>query len=612
MSWARSPTGYSKPSSAADVFAAIYDIERASPRLGQFLAQQESQGCDSRLDVRVVGKTRRVALLCGDAGDDGRCSESLADRYWLVGRIRLDAKRTLQEKLRKQGSERTDVLSDGLLCLRAYAKWGEDFVAHLAGDFAFALWDDERQRLLVVRDQFGLRRLFHARDGAAWIVSDSLGWLARHISDRELDDYWVTDFLILAFCREAERTVYRKVDRLAPGHLLRLAAGEGSIRRYWRLSVPEPLYLRDPRDYGARFLDLVRLAIADRLPDGRVGISMSGGVDSTTLAACTVDVTGSPSRVVAECEHYAQAPHLREPHFASLAARHLGIELSLRVSDDLAYDPQWRQRGITWDEPTRASNSAHNYQVVNRRLASNASVWLWGEGPDNALQLDRDPYLGWLARNRRWRRLAGALLQYARVKGLSGWAATWHRHTNAQTPQIAYSAPPRWLNRDLVAHLRLEERDRELGEGGDRAHPWHPESMAALSGPVWQSLFDDFDFQESLAPVRWRHPFLDLRVLEFMFAVPPIPWAWKKTLVRRSMAGRLPEELLAREKTPLPIYADAVAMQKHGIPELTNRSELARYVDLQSLPTFDVEAQFEFDRALTVQAFDYWLASSPH
>ena len=90
------------------------------------------------------------------------------------------------------------------------------------------------------------------------------------------------------------------------------------------------------------------------LPAGRVGIAMSGGLDSTTLAATAVEVTGDPSRIVAECEHYERLMHIREDHYASLAARHIGIELRIRPADDIAYDPQWRARELRSSEPMTA------------------------------------------------------------------------------------------------------------------------------------------------------------------------------------------------------------------------------------------------------------------
>ena len=175
------------------------------------------------------------------------------------------------------------------------------------------------------------------------------------------------------------RPCYRDIRRLAPGHTIRLGNTGASVRRYWQLNIVEPLHLRAPGEYTERFRELVSLAVADRLPAGRVGIAMSGGVDSTTLAACAVSVTQDASRVVAECDHYEEMMHIGEGRFASLAARRLGIDLSIRPYDNLAYDSGWQGRGIHSFEPTTSIITAHFIRQINDELAARASVWLEGE-----------------------------------------------------------------------------------------------------------------------------------------------------------------------------------------------------------------------------------------
>ena len=107
-----------------------------------------------------------------------------------------------------QIGSRPDAISDLLLCLHAYAAWGENFVDFLAGDFCFALWDDERSRLICVRDQLGVRSLFHAEAGNSRFVGDSLDWIVSHAPvDRDLDDYWIADFLSVGRSLDFDRTV---------------------------------------------------------------------------------------------------------------------------------------------------------------------------------------------------------------------------------------------------------------------------------------------------------------------------------------------------------------------------------------------------------------------
>lgn len=552
----------------------------------------------------IVGRARRAAFSAGARGT----SATLAGRYWIAGRIRLDARDDLRARLGPAGAS----ASEAVLCLMAYAKWGESFTDFLAGDFAFVLWDDAAQCLLGVRDQMGVHALFHSRTADAWLVGDSLDWLAGQVSTSDaLDDDWIADFLVLGVPREFERTIYRDIKRLAPAHLMKLGEGGLSLRRYWRLDVPEPVYLRGAEAYCERFRELLSRAVADRLPAGRVGIAMSGGLDSTTLAATAVEVTGDPSRIVAECQHYERLTHIREDHYATLAARHLGIEVRIRLADDIAYDPLWRARELRSPEPMTALVNAHHVQRVACEMGAAASVWLDGEGPDNALVLERDAYLGWLRRQRSWRRLAQALIEYSMAKGLAGWMQTIGRHTGLKRePGLQpFDTLPRWLRRDFAERPALPERHDSFASEGDTSHPWHPASIGSFTSPIWQSHFDVREFEGVLGGFEWRYPYLDLRVLEFMLSVPPVPWGWRKRLIREAMRGRLPREVLARRKTPLDCYPEVATIREVGLPALPEGHRIDRYVDPRLLPGLGASDP-ELATSLNAHALDHWLAGN--
>lgn len=555
----------------------------------------------------------RVALMCSNANTPDVAGEeyaihALGGRYWIAGRVRLDARPELRVRL--DGADGTDeAIPDIVLCLRAYAKWGERFAEFLAGDFSFVLWDDDRQRLIAVRDQFGMRSLFHARAANAWFISDSLDWIAAQLTTRhELDDYWIADFLTVGLCREFERTIYRDIRRLPPAHLVRLDESGAALRRYWRLDIGEPIHFSDPRTYPERFRELLTRAVSDRLPAGRIGISMSGGLDSTSLAVGAVDVTGDASRVVAECEHYQELMHIREDYFATLAARRLGIDLKITVMDDLCYDPHWRSRDVRPAEPAATMLNLHNHHLAEAGRASVASVWFDGEGPDNALVFDRDSYLKWLVKRRSWSRLAGALFQYVRVKGVAGWSQSIRRHAGLLSGPPPHDPTPKWLNQDFVDRVKLKERAASLDAGGDRSHSWHPQAMASFTSPIWQCDFDNANFLANRTSAVWRYPYLDLRLIEFMLSVPPIPWGWKKQLMRDAMRNRLPPEVLRRAKTPLPCYPDAAMIRKFGLPSLSGGKQLDRYINARHLPTIEA-SDGELYFAMGAHVLDRWLTT---
>lgn len=539
---------------------------------------------DGPADVPELAFVRSTAAAAGDwRGVDRR------GPIWIAGRLRLDA--------------RDRSASDSAFCLQAYERGGDGFVDRLAGDFAFVLWDGRRRRLLAVRDHLGVRVLFHAEANATLLVSDSLDWVAaqcRH--DGALDPRWVADFLSVGHPRDFESTVWRGVKRLAPAHLLAADSAQVASRRYWRLELGEPLDLPSAAAYGERFLDLVTSAIGDRLPPGRVGISMSGGLDSTTLAACTVAATGDASRVVAECTHFERLMADHEKHYSTLAARHLGIEIVHTALDDAAYDPQWRTRSIDTPEPCVGALVAEPERRMSRAQAALAPVWFFGEGPDNALSFERGAYFRWLARRRDWRGLVRAALGYLGTK--DGWGETLRRYSGLRASDMPDDPEPPWLTPDIADVARREETASAF------PHAWRPRAMESFSSAIWPALFADFDGDEAQAPLVWRHPFLDLRVLAFLLAVPPVPWARRKLLLREAMRGRLPREILERKKTPLAASPLASPVAAHGLPPLVRDPRLAAFVDAGKLPTAESAGPL-LPRLIAVHALDYWLARHP-
>jgi len=548
-----------------------------------------------------------------DAGRiDRSCLERLDDRLWLLGEVRLDGPDALRRRLASAGVAEADRAAPARLCLLAYERWGEACLDIIFGDFAFVLWDERRQCLFAARDRLGKRQLFHGRDRATGVVGNSLeAVVAAAAPDRAVDDYWIADFLTLGSSRDLHRTAYRDIQRVAPAHCLRWSADGASSRRYWRLELAEPIYLPRREDYHARFRDLVTEAIADRTaPSGDVGISMSGGLDSTTLAAVAVRRAGDPRRVSAVCAHLESQPALREDAFATMAAAHLGIDLRIVPYDEASYDPAWQSRGIRSAEPLHGIVNAYPVRAINDAMAARCPVWFEGEGPDNALAFDRDPYLAWLVRRRAWSRLAGAVVSYAMVKGARGWLESVRRHAAPAAASAGEDVLPPWIDHGLAQRLHLRQRVEDLGDGGDASHPWHPAAYRSFTGPTWPRHFADFAFEEALSPLRWEHPFFDLRVLQFMLGVPPVPWGWNKALVREAMKGWLPDAVLRRPKTGVPVFPTVVALARHGAPPLLAPARLEAYVDRRLLPAPGAP-QGEVLHALTAYAVDHWLATLP-
>lgn len=531
---------------------------------------------------------------------DARHAVELHGRYWLLGRVRLDRRDDLAVLLAASPTE-----PDARLCLRAYARWGDQCVDRLRGDFCFALWDIGRRRLFCARDQLGIRPFFYGRLKNGWFAGDSLEMVARAASlTGELDDFWIADFLTGPLCLDVDRTVYKHVKRLAPAHMLVASRDGGAVKRYWALELDEPIFYRRRSQYFDHFQNVIGRSIKDRLPKGRVGISMSGGLDSTTLAAKTVEITGDPSRVVAFTTYFENLIPDEERYFSALVAGHLGISHTLHATDD-GYDFHLNDLLVRTHEPGGPSSRRTGRRAIETKMADAAKVWFMGEGPDNALTFEWRAHLSWLARRRDWTRLLVAMGQYISGKEAREWLMTIRNlyQPRQRTDAAAVTAIPEWINPEFIERINLA-RASNTKNHFSQSPSWRPRATASFGAPIWQRYFETFDPVLCDASLEFRHPYADLEVLNFLLRTPPIPWGRRKHLIRASMRGRLPDEVLARDKAPLIVDPQTKAARKNPPPPLSIDPTLRRFIDPARLPQATRSGIDPFDK---VRMLDAWL-----
>jgi asparagine synthase (glutamine-hydrolysing) len=533
--------------------------------------------------------SRVVSASCKDAG------------VFLVGRIRLDDRKALSEKL---GIDTTH--TDSLLCLRSYVRWGTRCTEHIQGDFCFVVWDMNRHTLLCARDHLGVRPLFYATFGKYVLVSDSLEEIRQQTLVSELDDCWVADFLTHGYSQEFHRSAYKDVRRVPPAHVLKVSPNSFQLRRYWRLELNSPLFFSDSRNYVDLFNELLACSIKDRLPQGVVGIQMSGGLDSTALATKTVQVLGNPNQVVAETRYFNELIADAEARISSSVATALHIRHVLTPVDGTFYDRLWCTREINSPEPRLSAVRMGPERSFAVEMAKEASVWFYGEGPDNALVFEWRAYLNWLWKKKDWKRFYEAFISGARVKPLREWPGSFKNHVLRRLRRKEFS--PRWIQPELSARRAAEiaELSNFSGELNAAARSWHPRAVGSFSDPIWQEFLEGFDYAMSGTPLDWRHPYLDIRLLYFMLSVPPIPWARRKLLIRQAMKGMLPQEVLLRDKTPLAEDPCVKIILKEGIPGLALSKDTRRYVEEAMLPRRPKDASEVYD-LLRVRILDHWL-----
>jgi asparagine synthase (glutamine-hydrolysing) len=497
-------------------------------------------------------------LRTGPAPQEASQPYSNDGRVWLVGDVRLDGREELRRELGQRGETVSAEASDEALILDAWRQWGEGSFERLLGDFALAIWDSVAKTLWCARDVMGVRPLVYARVGKGICFSNTLEVL-RLVPGvtAALDRKFIGDFLLQGFCQDAQTTAFRDIHRLPQGHFLKFSPGELAVRRYTTLPIEEPLWLKDEGEYVERYRELLKQAVRDRLPRGPVAIFMSGGLDSTSVAA-------EAARIARErgAQHGIRAYTMdmrplfadEEALYAQRAGEHLGISVEVRSAGQAKPFASWSDADIRLPEPSHEAFLMPHRELC-REIAIQARVALTGDGGDDVLTGQAWPYLKYLLRRGRIGTIAakfgGYILKHGRIPPLHGGFRTrWTRWIGQRNDPDGY---PDWLNSKFESEQKLRERWRELNEPPKPAHPLHPTAYASLTSPYWAYVLEEEDAPWTGVALENRGPLLDLRLIRFLLRVPPVPWCMEKKLLREAMRGVLPEAVLLRKKTPLQV-----------------------------------------------------------
>ncbi|OCX50635.1 hypothetical protein BEL04_22965 [Mucilaginibacter sp. PPCGB 2223] len=199
---------------------------------------------------------------------------------------RLDNRDELFSKL-DASKANADEVPDSALILKAYQKYGEDCATHLIGDFAFAIWDENEQRLFCARDHMGIKPFFYYQDERFFaFATEKKGLLALPGIDKSINKQFVYNYLIRTAEQTLDSTVYEKIKRLEPAHTLTVHQPKNELRllQYWDMDAETELHFANRQDYYDGLLDHFKAAVKCRLRSAYpIGVELSGGMDSSGI-----------------------------------------------------------------------------------------------------------------------------------------------------------------------------------------------------------------------------------------------------------------------------------------------------------------------------------------
>lgn len=534
---------------------------------------------------------------------------SLAGDCWIVGDVRLAARGELLDGLRAANEIVAEPSDDLLLLLHAYRAWGTGCTRFLLGDFSFGIWDERRQRLFAARDQLGVKPFFYATPPDGFVFSNTLGAVCLHPGvDDALDDRFIADYLLFTQSLDTANTVYADVRRLPPGHsLIASAGGEVRLTRYWH--PPEPSELRlSSGEYVERFRALLTEAVSDCLDGSPAGIMLSGGLDSTMIAAVGAGCVGA-SRLRGYTILFEDVYADPERAPAREAAEHLGIAQIEHIADPYHLMQDSDDPALTTPEPS--AEPLHTMtRALYRRMAERDSVVLTGFDGDALLGYAFDRHVTARLRAGQLRRLASEVAWLASRRPLQpvGLRTALRRRLRPPAPYAGY---PQWISPDLERSQGMRERWVEVQRDTESMKGGRSPAHRQLRHPVFPWLFEYYDAQWTCQAIDFRHPFMDLRLAGFLLSLPPVPWCVGKHLFREAARGWLPDSIRSRPKTPLPVDLAAAITARTGESWWTGHvpsSEIARYVSWNMCANLDMggDAGVSWTR-LRVVGLSAWL-----
>ncbi len=466
--------------------------------------------------------------------------------------------------------------SDTEVLVHAYEEHGESFVERLNGQFAFALWDRRRRRLLLARDRTGIRPLFYTQAAGRLLFASEIkallacGDVPRRLDERALAQIF-TYWSVLP-----PATAFAGIHTVPPGHYMVCEAGRTRLVRYWDWEFPEE-GAQEPRsaeacaeELRALLVDAVRLQLRADVP---VGAYLSGGLDSSLVAALVKDFSAARLRTFSLT---FDDPEFDESDSQREMVRYLGTRNTSVHCTSAEVGAAFRRTIWHTETPIVRTAPAPLMLLSQHVRAQGYKVVLTGEGADEVFagyDLFKEAKI-----RRFWARAPQSRLRPRALERLYPYLKTSPAAAPAFTRQFFgaglelanepyFAHVPRWtttrriwryFSRDVKARLAGCDPYRAFKDTLPAAAAgWHglardqyAEAHTLLSGYLLSS---QGDRMASANAVEARFPFLDHRVIEFANRLPPrykLRGLTEKYILRKAAQGLLPEGIRRRVKQP--------------------------------------------------------------
>lgn len=524
--------------------------------------------------------------------------------------------------------------SDGHLILAAYEKWGERSVESLIGAFSFAIWDRHRQVLFCARDHFGVKPFYYCyRPGAGYFFASEIKALVCLASvPRRLNETRLADYL-LDFTEDKTDTFYKDIYRLPAGHTLTLNRNGLTPRHYWSPDPSREIRLSSNKEYAEAFRHVFVKAVRSHMrSDNTIGISLSGGLDSCSVACVARKLMkdNGGERLHSFSLLYESAPGGDERSYIRSVVEQGGIEAHFIDGDSIRPLANLQTIFHYFDEPLDNPHFPLGWALWDAARKQGVRVLLDGVDGDVTVSY-YFIYLTELARKGRLLTLAREAVGLSRnfyLEEVSPFSIMWRRGFKPLLPSVMrlmrktlgrtnqlLGGDYSFISAGFAERMNLAKRIEAVWRARQCIKTSQQYHCSDLTHGVMVQALESTNKLSAAFALEHRHPYFDKRLVEFCLALPreqKICDGWTRIIVRRALADLLPNKIIRHGSkwNPNEFFARRLlALEKDSIEQVVfnNCGEIEPYIDL---PAVRKAYHRHLSHPTTDDAYTIWKAAT--
>jgi len=486
------------------------------------------------------------------------------DGLVITADARIDNRAELSEKL---GIRDEEDVADSYFILKAYVKWGEECPDKLLGDFAFVIWDKNKEKLFCARDHMGVKPFYYYLDEDMFVFGTEIKAIFANLEiPKKLNELRVADYLT-AFFEDKEITFYEKIKRLPAATKFTINFNKQYSNNYWIIDIKKILNLNSNKEYSDAFRDIFTDSVRCRLRSAYpIGSTLSGGLDSSSIVCIAKRILPEYNKLNTFSAVFDSVPQSDESYFINQVLKEGGMKPNFIHGDKIS--PLTDIEKVMWhlDEPLYSPNLFLNWNIYRKAHEKNIRIILDGFDGDTTIS-HGEKVLVELACKLRWKTLSQEIIGISKNSEMGIDNILLYHLIGPIMPfeikqllkyiyafltgsELKNTVNGIKLNEDFIKSTNISNRHDLLlkKRNTKNSHRYH---YYNITSGIGQFILEVLDKSAATFSIESRYPFFDVRLIEFCLSLPTeqkLFDGWDRIILRRAMKNILPPEVQWRRK----------------------------------------------------------------